>query len=55
MEQVQFPAKRQLVASFCRVTEPFPIKILRESRSELLKLPLFIAELCPGNNKNDSI
>ncbi len=55
MEQVLFHAKRQLVASSCRVTEPFPIKILRESRGELLKPPLLIVELCRRNNKNDSI
>ena len=39
------------VAPSVRVTEPFPIKILRETRSELLKPLWFIAEFCHRNQK----
>ena len=46
-----FPTGWQLVAPFDRVTEPPPVKILRESRSELLKPLSLIAELCHRNKK----
>ena len=46
-----FHAKRLYVALSVRVTEPFPIKILRETRSELLKPLWFIAEFCRRNQK----
>ena len=41
----------QLVAPIVRVTATVPKKILRESRSELLKPPLPIAELCRRNKR----
>jgi len=43
---VPFSTERLPVAPFDRVTEPSSVKILRESRSELLKPLLFIAEFC---------
>jgi len=46
---VPFSAERLPVAPFDRVTEPSSGKILRESRSELLKPPSFIAEFCRRN------
>ena len=46
-----FPTGWQLVAPFDRVTEPSAVKILRESRSELLKPLLSIAEFCRRNKK----
>ena len=46
-----FSAKWQFVSPSVRVTEPFPIKILRETRSELLKPLLFITEFCRRNQK----
>ncbi|EEX71288.1 DNA binding domain, excisionase family [Alloprevotella tannerae ATCC 51259] len=49
-----FSAERLPVAPFDRVTEPSSVKILRESRSELLKPLLFIAEFC-RRNKNKGL
>ena len=46
-----FPANWQLVAPFVRVTDTNFRKMLRESRSELLKPYLFITELCRRNKK----
>ena len=50
-EHVPFSAERLPVAPFDRVTEPSSVKILRESRSELLKPLLFIADFCCRNKK----
>ena len=48
---VSFLTEWQFVALFVLITETFPKKILRESRSELLKPLLIIAELCPKTRK----
>jgi excisionase family DNA binding protein len=48
---VLLSADWQLVAPIVRVTATVPKKILRESRSELLKPPLPIAELCRRNKR----
>ena len=51
IQDVSFSAERLPVAPFDRVTEPSSVKILRESRSELLKPLLFIAEFCLQKQK----
>lgn len=48
---MRFPAVWQLFAPVVRVTDTNFKKILRESRSEVLKPHFFIAELCRRNKK----